>query len=191
MSSSQQPSDLSQQQQNRYPTPSNFGLSTQQLTPQQAQLYTKLQTALLEFNTASSREMDNLVNVNKQLNDAENRTKAELLSLRDLSTKIQHNIVTLNRCTEQLNVKIEQIRTWPEEPVDEIICGSSVVHNQLFELVAEEIAIEDTIYYLDQALSQDKVELNAYMKHVRNLSREQFMKKSLIKKVKTQLGHVE
>ena len=31
--------------------------------------------------------MDNLVNVNKQLNDAENRTKAELQSLRDLSVK--------------------------------------------------------------------------------------------------------
>lgn len=87
MSSSQQPSDLSQQQQNRYPSPSNFGLSTQQLTPQQAQLYTKLQSALLEFNTASSREMDNLVNVNKQLNDAESRTKAELQSLRDLSVR--------------------------------------------------------------------------------------------------------
>ena len=35
---------------------------------------------------------------------------------------------------------------------------------RLFELVAEEIAIEDTIYYLDQVLSQDKLELNAYMK---------------------------
>lgn len=35
---------------------------------------------------------------------------------------------------------------------------------RLFELVAEEIAIEDTIYYLGKALSQDKVELNAYMK---------------------------
>lgn len=44
------------------------------------------------------------------------------------------------------------------------------VASRLFELVAEEIAIEDTIYYLDQALSQDKVELNAYMK-VRSSSR--------------------
>ncbi|KAK3841432.1 MAG: UEV domain-containing protein [Linnemannia gamsii] len=194
-------SNISQQQQQQqqqqasaviggYPSPSNFALSTQQLNPQQAQLYTKLQSALLEFKTASSREMDSLVNVNKQLNDAENRTKTELQSLRDLSAKIQHNIETLNRCTEQLNAKIEQITTWPEEPVDEIICGSSVVHNQLFELVAEEIAIEDTLFYLDEALSQDNVELNAYMKHVRNLSREQFMKKALIKKVKAQLGHV-
>lgn len=31
--------------------------------------------------------MDNLVNVNKQLNDAENRTKAELQSLRDLGVR--------------------------------------------------------------------------------------------------------
>ncbi|KAF9113857.1 hypothetical protein BGX27_000693 [Mortierella sp. AM989] len=179
-----------QSQQNRYPTPT-FGSSSQQLTPQQAQLYTKLQTALLEFNTASSREMQDLVTVNKQLNDAETRTKSELQSLKDLDTKIQYNIVTLTRSIEQLDANIEQIRTWPEEQVDEIICGSSVVHNQLFELVAEEIAIEDTIYYLGKALSQDKVELNAYMKYLRNLSKEQFMKKALIKKVKAQLGHIE
>ncbi|KAI8596670.1 UEV domain-containing protein [Dissophora ornata] len=177
-------------QQNRYPN-SSFGPSSQQLTPQQAELYTKLRAALQEFNTASSKEMQDLVTVNKQLNDAESRTKTELQNLRDLNTKIQYNITTLTRTTEQLNVKIEQIRTWPEEPVDEIICGSSVVHNQLFDLVAEEIAIEDTIYYLGRALGQDKVELNAYMKHLRNLSREQFMKKALIKKVKAQLGHVE
>ncbi|KAI1316369.1 hypothetical protein EDD11_010083 [Mortierella claussenii] len=176
--------------QNRYPASSSFGSSSQQLTPQQAQLYTKLQVALLEFNAASSREMQNLVTVNKQLNDAETRTKSELQSLKDLNTKVQYNITTLTRTTEQLNAKIEQIRTWPEEPVDEIICGSSVVHNQLFELVAEEIAIEDTIYYLGKALSQDRVDLKAYMKHLRNLSREQFMKKALIKKVKTQIGEV-
>ncbi|GJJ72057.1 ESCRT-I complex subunit TSG101 [Entomortierella parvispora] len=168
-----------------------FGPSAHPLTPQQAQLHTKLQTTLLEYKRASSREMDTLVTVNKQLNDAENSTKAEIESLRDLHTKIQYNITTLTRCIEQLNAKIEQIQAWPEEPVDEIICGSSVVHNQLFELVAEEIAIEDTIYLLGKALSQDKVELNAYMKHLRNLSREQFMKKALIKKVKVQLGHVE
>jgi hypothetical protein len=35
---------------------------------------------------------------------------------------------------------------------------------RLFELVAEEIAIEDTIYYLGKALRQDKIGLNAYMK---------------------------
>lgn len=44
------------------------------------------------------------------------------------------------------------------------ICFSIVYSTRLFELVAEEIAIEDTIYYLGKALSQDKVELNAYMK---------------------------
>ncbi|KAF9383633.1 hypothetical protein CPC16_008834 [Podila verticillata] len=141
-----------QQQQQSSPTLSGYPSPTTTLA------------ALLEFNTASSREMDNLVTVNKQLNDAEFRTKAEIQSLRDLHTKIQYNIATLSRCIEQLTAKIEQIRSWPEEPVDEIICGSSVVHNQLFELVAEEIAIEDTIYYLGKALSQDKVELNAYMK---------------------------
>ncbi|KAG0054134.1 hypothetical protein BGZ83_011921 [Gryganskiella cystojenkinii] len=172
-------------------TATTYGSTSHPLTPQQAQLYTKLQTTLSDYKKASSREMDTLVTVNKQLNDAENSTKAEIESLRDLQTKIQYNITTLTRTIEQLNAKIDQIQNWPEEPVDEIICGSSVVHNQLFELVAEEIAIEDTIYLLGKALSQDKVELNAYMKHLRNLSREQFMKKALIKKVKVQLGHVE
>ncbi|KAF9971100.1 hypothetical protein BGZ73_006004 [Actinomortierella ambigua] len=158
------------------------------LNAQQAQLYTKLHNALYEFNSMNAREMNQIVNVNKQLNDAETRTKTEIQNLKDLEAKIQHNISTLRRVIDQLTAKIEQIQSWPEEPIDEIICGSSLVHNQLFELVAEENAIEDTIYALDKALIQDKIELSAYMKHVRNLSREQFMKRALIKKVKNQLG---
>ncbi|KAG0234836.1 hypothetical protein BGX31_004452 [Mortierella sp. GBA43] len=183
-------SSISSTPQDRHPS-LTFGANSQQFTPQQAQLYTKLQSALLDFNSNSSREMHDLVSVNKQLNDAESRTKAEIQSLNDLNSKIQHNIGVLAQSIERLDGNIEQIRTWPETPVDEIVCGSSVVHNQLFELVAEEIAIEDTIYYLGKALRQDKIGLNAYMKHLRNLSREQFMKKALIKKVKAQLGHVE
>ncbi|KAG0232095.1 hypothetical protein BGW42_008388 [Actinomortierella wolfii] len=101
-----------------------------QFNPQQAQLYTKLQNSLREFNAMTSREMDQLVAVNKQLNDAETRTKTEIENLRDLEAKIQHNITTLRRVIDQLSAKIEQIQNWPEEPVDEIICGSSVVHNQ-------------------------------------------------------------
>ncbi|KAF9165290.1 hypothetical protein DFQ26_000338 [Actinomortierella ambigua] len=164
------------------------GAVPQHLNPQQAQLYTKLQQVLYEFNSMTAREMNHIVNVNKQLNDAETRTKTEIQNLKDLEAKIQHNITTLRRVIDQLTTKIEQIQSWPEEPIDEIICGSSVVHNQLFELVAEENAIEDTIYALDKALIQDKIELSAYMKHVRTLSREQFMKRALIKKVKSQLG---
>ncbi|KAK3806454.1 MAG: UEV domain-containing protein [Benniella sp.] len=179
------PSSVSSSSQNRYPD-----AASQQLNAQQTLLYTKLQAALHKFNSATNKETIDIVTVNKQLNDAESKTKTELQSLKDLNSKIQYNNGTLAQSIEQLNANIEQIRTWPEAQVDEIVCGSSVVHNQLFELVAEEIAIEDTIYYLGKALRQDKIGLNEYMKHLRNLSREQFMKKALIKKVKKHL-HVE
>ncbi|KAF9350420.1 hypothetical protein BGX34_001226 [Mortierella sp. NVP85] len=179
------PSSVSSSSQNRYPD-----AASQQLNAQQSLLYTKLQAALHKFTSATNKETIDIVTVNKQLNDAESKTKTELQNLRDLNSKIQYNNGALAQSIEQLNANIEQIRTWPETPVDEIVCGSSVVHNQLFELVAEEIAIEDTIYYLGKALRQDKIGLNEYMKHLRNLSREQFMKKALIKKVKKHL-HVE
>ncbi|CAG8756783.1 18766_t:CDS:2, partial [Acaulospora morrowiae] len=47
---------------------------------------------------------------------------------------------------------------------DDVLCGTTIVYNQLFELVAEDNAIEDAIYYLGRALSTERIDLNTYLK---------------------------
>ncbi|GAA5932661.1 uncharacterized protein JCM15063_002170 [Sporobolomyces koalae] len=69
--------------------------------------------------------------------------------------------------------------------VDEIICGSTVVYVQLLDLVAEDCAIEDTIYALGRGLNSGtaKIELDQFLKRVRALAREQFIKRATINKI--------
>ncbi|GAA5830468.1 hypothetical protein JCM5353_005856 [Sporobolomyces roseus] len=69
--------------------------------------------------------------------------------------------------------------------VDEIICGSTVVYTQLLDLVAEDAALEDTIYALGRALNSGtaNIDLEQFLKRVRALAREQFIKRATINKI--------
>jgi ESCRT-I complex subunit TSG101 len=71
--------------------------------------------------------------------------------------------------------------------IDEAISAKNVVYNQLYELVAEDHAIEDTIYMLGKALDRDRIKLEPFMKHSRTLAREQFMKKALVNKIASEI----
>lgn len=44
--------------------------------------------------------------------------------------------------------------------VDEIVCSSTVVYNQLVELVAEDAALEDTIYQLGRGLNSETADID-------------------------------
>ncbi|GAA5983457.1 hypothetical protein JCM5350_007657 [Sporobolomyces pararoseus] len=69
--------------------------------------------------------------------------------------------------------------------VDEIICGSTVVYTQLLDLVAEDSALEDTIYALGRGLNSGtaNIDLDQFLKRVRALAREQFIKRATINKI--------
>ncbi|KAK4058834.1 Suppressor protein stp22 of temperature-sensitive alpha-factor receptor and arginine permease [Microbotryomycetes sp. JL221] len=68
---------------------------------------------------------------------------------------------------------------------DEIVCSSTIVYNQLLDLVAEDAALEDTIYQLGRGLNTDSanIDLDRFLKRVRGLAREQFLKRALINKI--------
>ncbi|KAK4053812.1 Suppressor protein stp22 of temperature-sensitive alpha-factor receptor and arginine permease [Microbotryomycetes sp. JL201] len=68
---------------------------------------------------------------------------------------------------------------------DEIVCSSTVVYNQLLDLVSEDAALEDTIYQLGRGLNTDtaNIDLDKFLKRVRGLAREQFLKRAAINKI--------
>lgn len=53
---------------------------------------------------------------------------------------------------------------------------------------AEEAAIEDVIYYLGEALRTNVIDLEAFLKHVRQLSRKQYMLRALMQKCRQKAG---
>lgn len=54
---------------------------------------------------------------------------------------------------------------------------------RLYSLIAEEQADEDALYALSKTLERGQIEVQAYLKAVRSLARDQFMKKALINKI--------
>lgn len=72
--------------------------------------------------------------------------------------------------------------------VDAVVVAPTVVHTQLYDLVTEDMAIEDTIYVLGKALDKERISLEVFLKHTRTLAREQFNLRALVKKITRQIG---
>lgn len=63
-----------------------------------------------------------------------------------------------------------------------------VLNARLIDLVAEDNALSDTMYHLTRALEAERIDLDRYLKAVRSLSREQYMKRALIERINEGMG---
>lgn len=84
--------------------------------------------------------------------------------------------------------RVHELESRGEVSVDEVVCSISIVHNQLIDLVAEDNALSDTIYHVTRALDAERIDVDRYLKAVRSLAREQYMKRALIERILTGMG---
>lgn len=72
--------------------------------------------------------------------------------------------------------------------VDDLLVAPSVVGQQLYKTVAQERALDDTLFVLGKALDLGRIGLDVYLKQTRNLARERFLKKALVEKISRGMG---
>jgi len=51
-----------------------------------------------------------------------------------------------------------------------VVVAPTVVHSQLYELVTDDMAIEDTIYVLGKALDKERISLEVFFKAYKSIS---------------------
>ncbi|KAI8805936.1 UEV domain-containing protein [Cladochytrium replicatum] len=150
------------------------------------------------------RQIDNLLITNRQLQEGEAQVGEIMRKLKDEEQKVLLNIELLTVKNRELADNVAQIKQQPDPNIDEAIWGTTIVYNQLsshayyllgrsftilvrlFDLVAEDHAIDDSIVCLKEALFDQTMDLNTFLKHVRTLAREQYMKRALVKKIRVQ-----
>ncbi|KAF8559541.1 UEV-domain-containing protein [Imleria badia] len=99
-------------------------------------------------------------------------------------TDVCRNVAARLRSTIELaDRNLAELRRKGDPEVDELVCSTNIVHNQLINLVAEDNAIEDTIYHLHRALNTGRIDLERFLRTTRVLAEEQFMKRALIDKI--------
>lgn len=66
--------------------------------------------------------------------------------------------------------------------IDNAIDATTPLHRQILKCYVQDCAIDDAIYFLGQALKKNAIDLQTYLKYVRQLSRKQFIERVTIQK---------
>ena len=79
--------------------------------------------------------------------------------------EVDKNIELLRKKDEELSSALEKMENQSENnDIDEVIIPTAPLYNQILNLYAEENAIEDTIFYLGEALRRGVIDLDVFLK---------------------------
>ena len=79
--------------------------------------------------------------------------------------EVDRNIDLLKRKDEELSDALEKMENQSENnDIDDVIIPTAPLYKQILNLYAEENAIEDTIFYLGEALRRGVIDLEVFLK---------------------------
>jgi ESCRT-I complex subunit TSG101 len=114
--------------------------------------------------------------------------QSELSQLSQLSTNLQSNTTILRSALHSADTLIKSSSTKKPPAIDELLVAPTVVAQQLYDLVAEERALADTIFVLGRAVERGRVSPAVFAKTTRSLAREWYLKKALVRKIGLGMG---
>ncbi|EDV19712.1 uncharacterized protein TRIADDRAFT_33034, partial [Trichoplax adhaerens] len=166
--------------------PSNEQVMYQSLlTSVEEKLKRRLNEALEEGKT----EIESQMHIENELKKSSTILEDKLKRLKEEEDQVRAEIDTMSTKLSELHQIESRVGTDPSKlNIDDAIITTAPLYTQILNLHTEECAIEDTIYYLGEALRREVIDLEIFLKHVRSLSRRQFMLKALIRKARATAG---
>ncbi|TFK54922.1 UEV-domain-containing protein [Heliocybe sulcata] len=152
-----------------------------------ADVHAKFSSELASLSQAMEMDADRLRAHQRDLLMGEPAIRDEMARLEAVRDVCSGVAGRLRGVVGDLEKNVSELKKKGDPEVDELVCSTTIVHNQLLNLVAEENAIEDTIYHLHRALNTGRIDLDRFLRTTRVLAEEQFMKKALIEKIQTGL----
>lgn len=148
-------------------------------------LIERFQREVAEMRKAKEMEMDKLANVQGLLRQREETCKKGLRELYQEKEALEQQLQTVLTNTDVLETWLKH-NTKPDTDVD--IDNSfepcDALSKQLLECTSCDLALEDLLYSLDKAVQEGVIPVDMYLKHVRTVSREQFLHRATAVKVR-------
>ncbi|KAF8163268.1 UEV domain-containing protein [Crassisporium funariophilum] len=154
-----------------------------ELASLQAQVHQKLVSELNSLSQALALDADRLRTYQTDLLTGEPAIKDEMARLEAVRDVCRNVANRTRQAVHQAESNISELRRKGDPEVDELVCVTNIVHNQLINLIADDNAVEDTIYHLHRALNTGRIDLERFLRLTRVLAEEQFMKRALIDKI--------
>lgn len=150
-----------------------------------SQIHAKLTSELASLSQAMALDTERLHAHQTDLLSGEPAIRDEMARLEAVRDVCRTVAGRMRGTVEQGERNIAELKRKGDPEVDELVCSTTIVHNQLINLVAEDNAIEDTIYHLHRALNTGRVDLERFLRTTRVLAEEQFLKRALIEKIQS------
>jgi len=142
----------------------------------------KLEKHIQTLGDQNNTELERLFKIQGELSENSQKIADVINVLNENKGILGDNLQILN----QSELQIDNVFAYINEDsfaIDDFVRPSDPLSNQMYQLVSEDLAIEDTIYVLDRGLNSGKIDLESYLKAVRSSSRQQFIIKATINKV--------
>jgi ESCRT-I complex subunit TSG101 len=107
------------------------------------------------------------------LNDAE----SEYSSIRELTSE-------LKRKSQIITENINRIKYRDKANIEDAVITTTPLYRQLLTLFAEDLTIQDLIFYLGEGLAHKTITLDSFLKQIRSLTRKQFIVRATIQKAR-------
>ncbi|XP_063145447.1 tumor susceptibility gene 101 protein isoform X3 [Candoia aspera] len=149
----------------------------------------KLRWRMKEEMDRAQAELNALKRTEEDLKKGHQKLEEMVTRLDQEVAEVDKNIDLLKKKDEELSSALEKMESQSENnDIDEVIVPTAPLYKQILNLYAEENAIEDTIFYLGEALRRGVIDLDIFLKHVRLLSRKQFQLRALMQKARKTAG---
>ncbi|XP_041351921.1 tumor susceptibility gene 101 protein-like isoform X2 [Gigantopelta aegis] len=148
----------------------------------------KIRRRLKETFAQAQAEMDVLRKTQSELVAGKEKLERMISDLEREKTDVEENIKTLREKDNEVKEAVTKLENSGPLDIDEAVVTTTPLYRQLLNSFAEEQALEDAIYYLGEAIRKNVIDLDVFLKQVRELSRQQFMLRALIQKCREKAG---
>ncbi|XP_076143002.1 tumor susceptibility gene 101 protein-like [Alosa pseudoharengus] len=149
----------------------------------------KLRWRMKEEMDRAQAELDALKKTEEDLKRGHQRLEDMISRIGQEMTDVDRNIDILKQKDDDMKAVLEKMDNQSERgDIDDVIVPTAPLYRQILNLYSEENAIEDTIFYLGEALRRGVIDLEVFLKHVRILSRKQFQLRALMQKARKTAG---
>ncbi|XP_016966864.1 tumor susceptibility gene 101 protein [Drosophila biarmipes] len=148
----------------------------------------KLRRRIQEKVNQYQAEIETLNRTKQELVEGSAKIDAIITRLEREQVDLQKNISVLKDKEQELEKSLETLESAEAIDPDEAVTTTAPLYRQLLNAYADEAATEDAIYYLGEGLRGGVIDLETFLKHVRQLSRKQFILRATMQKCRQKAG---
>uniref|UniRef100_A0A2M4AGB9 Putative vacuolar sorting protein/ubiquitin receptor vps23 n=1 Tax=Anopheles triannulatus TaxID=58253 RepID=A0A2M4AGB9_9DIPT len=148
----------------------------------------KLKRRVHEKVNQCQAEIQTLKRTQMELNEGQSKIQDIMTRLQRDEQELTKSITVLKDKEKELERALESIEQVDTIDVDEAVTTTAPLYKQLLNAYAEEAAIEDATYFIGEALRSGVIDLEVFLKQIRQLSRKQFMLRALMQKCRQKAG---